>query len=203
MTLANYKVASSNSEKLLGVVINSEATFAKHIENLCRKTNQKLHALASEANFMTLEKRLKTFVFSQFNYCPLVWMCHSKKLNKINRLQERALCIEYNDKSSTFYQLLEKDKSVTIHTRILQYLATEIFKLKIGILPTIITEIFKFYDNTAHNLRSGPVLERRHNRTTNSGVESISTLGTKIWALVPENLRQSTSLNIFKGGIKK
>ena len=103
----------------------------KHIENLCRKTNQKFHALARVANFMTLEKRrlvMKTFVFSQFNYCPLVWMCHSRKLNnKINRLQERALRIVYNDKSSTFYQLLEKDKSVTIHTRNLQYLATEIF----------------------------------------------------------------------------
>ena len=52
------------------------------------------------------------------------------------------------------------------------------------------TEIFKFYDNATHNLRSGQVLERRHNRTNNFGVESISTLGTKIWALVPENLRQ-------------
>ena len=66
MTLANYKIASSNSEELLGVVIDSEVTFAKHIENLCRKTNQKLHALARVANFMTLEKRrlvMKTFVF--------------------------------------------------------------------------------------------------------------------------------------------
>ena len=131
-------------------------------------------------------------------------MWHSRKLNnKIDRLQERALSIVYDDKSSAFYQLLEKDNSVTIHTRNLQYLATEIFKIKIGISPIIITEIFKFSDNTTHNLRSGQVLERRHNRTTNFGVESISTLGAKIWALVPENLRQSTSLNIFKRGIKK
>ena len=114
MVLANYKIASSNCEELLGVVIDSEVTFAKHIENLCRKTNQKLHALARVANFMTLGKRhlvIKTLFFSQFNYCRLVWMCHSRKLNnKINRLQERALRIVYNDKSSTFYQLLEKEK---------------------------------------------------------------------------------------------
>ena len=192
---------------VLGVVIDSEVTFAKHIENLCRKINQKLHALARVVNFMTLEKRrlvMKTFVFSQFNYCPLVWMCHSRKLNnKINRLQERALRIVYNDKSSTFYQLLEKDKSVTIHTRNLQYLATEIFEVKIGISPIIMTEIFKFCDNNTQNLRSGQVLERSHNRTNNFGVESISNLGAKIWALVLENLRQSTSLNSFKRGIKK
>ena len=131
-------------------------------------------------------------------------MCHSRKLNnKINRFQETALRILYNDKSSTFYQLLEKDKSVTIHTRNLQYLATEIFEVKIGISPIIMTEIFKFCDNNTQNLRSGQVLERSHNRTNNFGVESISNLGAKIWALVLENLRQSTSLNSFKRGIKK
>ena len=82
-------------------------------------------------------------------------MCYSRKLNnKLNRLQERALRIVYNDKSSPFYQLLEKDKSVTIHIRNLQYLAAEIFKVKIGISPTIMTEIFKFCDNATHNLRS-------------------------------------------------
>ena len=76
MTLANYKIASSNSEQILGVVIDSEVTFAKHIENFCRKSNQNLHALARVANFKTLEKRrlvMKTFVFSQYNYCPLVF----------------------------------------------------------------------------------------------------------------------------------
>ena len=67
MTIANYNIASSNSEELLGVVIDSKVTFVKHITNLCWKTNQILHPLVTVANFMTLEKRglvLKTFVFS-------------------------------------------------------------------------------------------------------------------------------------------
>ena len=34
MTIDNYNIASSYSEELLGVVINSEVTFTKHIENL-------------------------------------------------------------------------------------------------------------------------------------------------------------------------
>ena len=53
-------------------------------------------------------------------------------------------------------------------------------KVKIGISPTIMTEIFKFCDNATHNLRNGQVLESRYNRTNNFGVESISTLGAKI-----------------------
>ena len=46
---------------------------------------------------MSLEKRrivMKTFVESQFNYCPLICMLYSTTLNnKINRLHERALRI--------------------------------------------------------------------------------------------------------------
>ena len=52
-TIANYNIASSNSEELLGIVIDSKVTFANHIKNLCRKTNQNLHALARVRNFMT------------------------------------------------------------------------------------------------------------------------------------------------------
>ena len=78
MFLANYKIASSNSEELLGVVSDSEVTFAKHIENLCRKTNQNLHALARAANFMTLEKCrlvMKTFVFFPNLIIVLLYGC--------------------------------------------------------------------------------------------------------------------------------
>ena len=65
------------------------------------------------------------------------------------------------------------------------------------------TEIFKVCDNATGNLRSCQVLERSHNRTKNFGIESISTLSAKICALVPENLRQSASLNSFYKGIVK
>ena len=61
---------------------------------------------------------MKAFVESQFGYCPLIWMFHSRGLNnKINRMHERALTITCKDKSSTFPQLLENDNSVSIHHR--------------------------------------------------------------------------------------
>ena len=76
---------------------------------------------------MTLNKRrifMESFIISQFNYCPLIWMIHSRGLNnKINRIHERALRIVYDDNRSSFEDLLNKDKSVTIHQRNLQQLA--------------------------------------------------------------------------------
>ena len=53
---------------------------------------------------------MKTFITSQFNCCPLVWMFHNRTLNnKINRLYERALRIVYKNENLTFQELLDKD----------------------------------------------------------------------------------------------
>ena len=57
---------------------------------------------------------------------------------KINRLHERYLRIIYNDKMSSFADLLAKDGSATIHTRNLQVLAIEIFKVRKNSSLTIV-----------------------------------------------------------------
>ena len=57
---------------------------------------------------------MNSFFRSQFNYCPLIWMCHNRTNNrKKNRLHGRCLQIIYNDKQSSFIELLEKDNSVS------------------------------------------------------------------------------------------
>ena len=64
-----------------------------------KKGNQKLHAFARCAKYMSAEKRrtlFKAFVVSHFNYCPLVWMFHTKELNnRINSLHKKALRLTY------------------------------------------------------------------------------------------------------------
>ena len=53
---------------------------------------------------------MNSFFNSQLNYCPLVWMFHSRSVkNKINRLHKRVLRVVYNDFKSSFKNLLEKD----------------------------------------------------------------------------------------------
>ena len=76
-------------------------------------------------------------------------MCHSRGLNnKINSIHERSLSIVYDDKSSTFEELLEKDNSVSIHHKNLQVLATEIYKVINGISPQIMQKIFQITETT-------------------------------------------------------
>ena len=91
----NITIISENKTELQGIMLDSKLSFKDHIDNLRKKTSQKLNALARVAPYMCLEERetvIKAFVTSKFGYCPLVWIFHSRGLNnKINSLHERAM----------------------------------------------------------------------------------------------------------------
>ena len=57
------------------------------------------------------EVLLNSFVYSNFNYCPLVWhFCSSKSLYKIEKVQERGLRLLHNDFASDYVELLNQLK---------------------------------------------------------------------------------------------
>ena len=129
LTIKNETVNHNSTEKLLAILFNNKFDFDEHVTSLCRKVSQKLNALARVPQYMNLAQRrliMNIFILSQFRYCPLVWMLHSRKLsNRINNIPERALRIVYRDYELAFHQLLKQNKSVSIHQKNLQILATE------------------------------------------------------------------------------
>ena len=145
LRVSEYDI-NSECEKLLGVTFDNKLTFEKHITDIFRKASRKIYALARVAPYMDLSKRrmvMNAFFNSQFNHCPLIWMCHNRTTDrKINRLHERCLRIIYNDKQSSFKMLLEKDSSVSIHYRNIQCLATEMYNVSNGLSPPLVSNIF-------------------------------------------------------------
>ena len=126
------------------------------------------------------------FITSHFSYAPVVWMLHSRKLNnRINYIHERALRLVYKDYISSFDDLPAKDNSFKIHHRNLQKLAIEIFKVKKGIAPAIM----KYFKS-------------RNVRTVRYGIEAACSVGPRICKSIPLEIKESTSLQIFKRKIK-
>ena len=123
-------IESVDNQILLGITIDSNLSFNKHINNFCKKASAKLNTLGRISGYMDLPKYrviMKSFMTSQFGYCPLAWMFHSRALNnKINSIHDRALRI-ISDSKSTFEELLNKSNSVPIHHTSLQVLAMEMF----------------------------------------------------------------------------
>ena len=67
-------------------------------------------------------------------------------------MHEMFLTFVYSDKTSTFQELLDKDKSVSVYHNI-QVLAREIYKTVNGLAPTIMNSIFEIKD-IEYNLRN-------------------------------------------------
>ena len=85
---ASASIGSSPSEKLIGIILDPELKLEEHINKICNIVNKKPNALHCTGSQMSLDKRemlLRAFVESQFSYCPLIWMFHSRTVNdKIN-----------------------------------------------------------------------------------------------------------------------
>ena len=158
-------ISNEKMVKLLGVTVDNKLSFEPHLNLVCKKVSQKLHALARVSKFISKKKLrviMKAFIMPQFSYCPLVWMYHSRTLNnKINKLHGRALRPVYDHRQSTFKELLNIDKSVTNHHRNLQVLATEIYKVHHGLALEPINDVFK-KRNVTYNFRKNSIFETRN-----------------------------------------
>ena len=55
--IENEIIKNSLQEKRLGIVLDNKLTFEPQVASLCKKTRQKLHALARIANYMDIRKR--------------------------------------------------------------------------------------------------------------------------------------------------
>ena len=201
------RIWESKREKLLGINIDNELKFKFHISKLCDRAGNKLSALARVRHHFSFNKRrllMQAFIQSQFSYCPLVWMFHGRVINcKINRLHERALRIVYEDFSSSFEELLKRDKSCTIHQRNIQTLAIEIFKTINNLNSNIMKDIFIEKKKTGYMLRSIDDLDSMNIRTVHWGEDTLRYLGCKVWKIVPENIKKSTSVEQFKKKIRQ
>ena len=147
---------------------------------------------------------MNAFFKSEFSYCPLMWMCCNRSLNpKINQLHERCLWIVYNDKESNFSELLVKDCSVSIHHQNLQKLAVEIFKVSKGLSPEIVNELFQFREQIPCELRQRSQFQILWVHSVFNGTGSLKSLGQKVWALLPDEMKQLESLGKFRNAIKQ
>ena len=104
MNASGFKIKNTEYKKLLGIKVDSGLKFENYLDGVIKKASNKINALSRVTPFMNLSKKkmlMNSFFKLQFSYCPQVWMCHSRTVNKkINNLHERCLRVIYNDKIS-------------------------------------------------------------------------------------------------------
>ena len=148
-------IKESEYDIFLGITFDKKLSFTKHVQDLCKKAHQKLHALARRSNYIDpiqLKLLMDAFIKSQINYCLLVRMFHDSRAQaKLNKVFERALRIACNGSGNTYENNSEnnsvnnyfnQNESLTIHRCNLQVLIIQTFKINNNVNPTFMKNVF-------------------------------------------------------------
>ena len=197
LKIRSITIKESDEVELLGITIDKALNFKKHIENLCRTAQYKLHALRRIRKYLTLDKAKllgNAFIDSQFNYAPLIWMfCHKTTCLKIQKIHHKTLKVIYQSDVS-YNDQLQLSKSVSLHQLHLRFSLTEIYKSTGTLDPKFMWSYFK-YREVPYNLRRGPVLFIPPAKSTIYGTNSLHFLGSLIWNKLPNLVKSIKSIS--------
>lgn len=114
--------------------VDNKLNFNEDVKSLCKKANSKLRALARVTPFINVEKQrlvINSFFNAQSNYCPLIWTLHSHTNdNMIRHLPERCLRSMFDNKQSTYDELLRRDNLVSVPIEIYKVWLLKCLKLR-------------------------------------------------------------------------
>ena len=199
--LNDVSIESVLNINILGVNFDHKLNFDDHVSTLCKKASKQVSVLQRLSYFLDLESRktiYRTFILSNFNYCPVVWVFTSKKsMNKIAKIQERALRFVLKDYVSSYEELLETMKDVPIRVNILRCIALEIYKILDDKSPSYLKDIFNV-KNIPYDLRDSNKLIQPLVKTVTYGIKSLRYFGAKLWNGLPTELKSACTLDDFK-----
>ena len=199
-------IQSTETVKLLGVTLDYKLNFDPHISNICKKAASQLNVLKRLKSFIGFAEKeilVQSFVYSNFNYCPLVWyFLTSKSLQKIEKIQERALRFLHNDYVCSYKDLLLKSNRCTMLVSRQRTLCIEIFKTLKKLNPAFMNDIFSVRTSD-YSLRNPNNLNHFRPNQVTFGSNSLKVMGPKIWNYLPNELKSAENLNSFKNMIKQ
>ena len=148
-------------------------------------------------------KLFHAFVSSNFNYCPTTWHFTSKSSTmKIEKGHKAALCVVYNDYTTSYSGLLNMSNRTPLFLVRLQGLLVEVFKCIRGLNPEFMNTIFVM-DNKPYDTRSGSTISQNRVKTIKYGIQSFAYQGAKCWNLLPANIKEIEDLNEFRRNVSQ
>ena len=204
----NESITPSKQVKNLGIYIDNELQFDIHINELCKKATGTLLYINRMSDRFDKETRtqiVQTLVLSMINYCLKIWGTTNRtQLQKVQKLQNFAARVAVGG--------VRKYDHITPTIRELQWLKIEqkcdydicimVFKILRNKLPSWLITL-----RTVSEMHSRYTRQRNHlffDRTnTNVGSRSLTKRGPFLWNTLPEQIKDTNSLTLFKDRLKK
>ena len=201
----NVTITAQPYVKALGISIDSRLTFTDHISSCCAKAARQLNALSRISKNLDLKCRkliFQSFVLSNFTYCSIVWhFCGKQNNGKIEKFQERALRILYDDCESECNELLDKSGAISMLQSRLNCIILEVFKSVHNSSPLYIQDMFEI-KKSSYSMRNSSKLVQPKRNTTTFGFRSFTYFGSKLWNDLPIDFKETTHLALFRDRLR-
>ena len=199
MNINDKVIKSSTDVTLLGISIDCQLSLRKHISKLCKQAGNQLNALKRFHTYLTPDIKAqfaKTFVLSNFNYCPIVWhFCGNGDMHKIEKLNERVIRFMYNDYTSDYLTLLEVNGECSLYLKRIRIIAQEVYKTIHGLSPEYTKELLK--NRTFKSRRPLDLYIPKVNQVT-YGFRSYRFEAPTVWNSLPLDIRRAENFPLFK-----
>ena len=201
ITVEGTEIAFVSEINALGVCIDDQLSFNAHVDRICTKAGRQVSALQRLTGVLDCESRLaiyKSFIMSNFDYCPIVWFFTSRaSITKMEKIQERALRFVLKDSRSSYEEMLGNLKVDSIRMNGLKKLSIEIYKLLNGLSPDYLSVMFEKSKNP-YGVRDINKLIQPIKKSTNNGLKSFQYFGAHVWNILPTDIKNSLSICEFK-----
>ena len=201
----NMTLKGSSAINVLGVELDEDLNFHTHVEFVCSETAKQINAMSRINNYLDNKSRkfiYNSFIVSNFNYCSTVWMFTNRRnLNRLDKLNKRALRLVYNDKTSPYNDILHKYNCNDVYKMCTISLAVEVFKMRHQTAPPYLSNMleatiprYDFRDQSTY------ILPKFNTKTY--GFHSLRYIGSKLWNYLDFCDKNTESLSQFKSNVK-
>lgn len=208
LQINNTKVESVSEIKYLGIILDQQLSFAKHVDYLCKKIGKKISFFRRISTDLTQWSKLiiyNTIIYPHFNYCSsLLISCSVQDKKRLQVLHNKGMRVILNcDRYTPISNMLDQLGWISVEQSIERANLILIYKIEKNLVPTYL----KSFLVKRSNLHNYPV---RSAENYNIDCTTISFLkkstfsdGLRLYNALPTEIKSSTNLKAFIKNITK
>lgn len=206
LEIGDCSIQASSSIKILGIEIDDKLNYDIQANDTCNQASKQVNALKRMKHYV--DKECKTLIYnsyisSNFNYCPIVWMFSSKaNLDKMDKTNKRAMRFLTNDHESNYEDLCKQEKQLNVYRKCIKAVAIQMFKIKNGLSPDYVNELFTRRE-VNYEMRDSNNFNIPRYKTVKYGKRSLIYYAPKLWTNLPIHVKDAISLRTFKSAVTK
>ncbi len=205
--IGSSKIKSCDNVRNLGVVLDSNVTMEKQVNNICKTSFYYIRLLGQLRKFLSKDAATMVthaFVTSRLDYCNSLLHGISKSLSdKLQRVLNTAARIVTRSKiRSHITSVLKSLHWLPVVQRYSFKIALLTFKILYGMAPSYLSELIMYYFPNRCLRSEIDILLKVPNYKSSSGSRAFAAAAPTLWNSLPYKIRTCTSVEVFKSKLK-